>query len=232
MTIRDLSIPTPSQPVSGILQRPDSAASLLVLAHGAGAGMRHPFMEAVAEGLAARGVATLRYQFPYMEAGRKRPDRPAVAQATVLAAVDAARVECPDLPLFAGGKSFGGRMTSQAAAEGALPEVLGLVFLGFPLHAPGRESTDRAAHLAAVDLPMLFVQGTRDRLAGLDLLRPVLEDLGELATLHVIDGGDHSFHVLKRSGRTDEEALEELVEATARWMKERAREAPTESLGG
>lgn len=218
-TKRDLSIPTPSAPVSGILLRPDDAFALLVLAHGAGAGMRHPFMETVARALAERGVATVRYQFPYMEAGKKRPDRAHVAQAVVLAAVDAARAQAPELPLFAGGKSFGGRMTSQAASEGALPDVVGLVFLGFPLHAPGREGTERAAHLDDVDVPMLFLQGTRDRLAKLELLEPVLRDLGDRATLHVVEGGDHSFKVLKRSGRTEGEVLDEIADATADWMR-------------
>ena len=191
------------------------ARALYVLAHGAGAGMDHPFMAAVAAALAERGVATLRYQFPYMEAGKKRPDRAPVAQATVRAAVRRARSEWPELPLFAGGKSFGGRMTSQAAAAAPLPGVEGLVFLGFPLHAAGRPGTDRAAHLAAVSVPMLFVQGTRDALADLDLLRPVLAGLGDRARLHVVDGGDHSFKVLKRSGRTEEEVMEEIADAVA-----------------
>lgn len=204
-------------PVSGLLDIPEDARALLVLAHGAGAGMRHAFMEAAAESLAERGVATLRYQYPYMEAGKKRPDRAPVAQAVVRAAVERAAREAGGvgrLPVFAGGKSFGGRMTSQAAAESPLPAVRGLVFLGFPLHAAGRPGTDRAAHLAAVDVPMLFVQGTRDRLADLDLLRPVLDDL-DGATLHVVDGADHSFRVLKRSGRTEEEVLAEIGKTVA-----------------
>ncbi|HSH44701.1 MAG TPA: alpha/beta family hydrolase [Longimicrobiales bacterium] len=216
---RDLTVPTPSDPVSGILLRPDDTFALLVLAHGAGAGMRHPFMETIARALAERGVATLRYQFPYMEAGKKRPDRAHIAQAVVLAAVDAARAQAPELPLFAGGKSFGGRMTSQAASEGALPDVAGLVFLGFPLHAAGREGTERAAHLADVDVPMLFLQGTRDRLAKPELLEPVLRDLGDRATLHVVDGGDHSFKVLKRSGRSEGEVMDEIADAAADWMR-------------
>ncbi|HUG41827.1 MAG TPA: alpha/beta family hydrolase [Longimicrobiales bacterium] len=214
-----LTISTPSGPVSGLLDRPTEARALLVLAHGAGAGMRHAFMEAAADALAARGVATLRYQFPYMEAGGKRTDRPAVAQATVRAAVDAGARACPDLPLLAGGKSFGGRMTSQAAAADGLAGVRGLIFFGFPLHPPGREGTERAAHLEEVGIPMLFLQGTRDTLAELTLLRPVAAALGDRATLHVVEGADHSFHVLKRSGRTDEEVLAELGEAAAGWIR-------------
>ncbi|MEJ2217097.1 MAG: dienelactone hydrolase family protein [Gemmatimonadota bacterium] len=204
--------------VSAILLRPDGAAWLLVLAHGAGAGMRHPFMAAAAGAFAARGIATLRYQFPYMEAGRKRPDRPPVAQATIRAAVDAAADRVPDLPLLAGGKSFGGRMTSQAAAAAPLPGVRGLVFLGFPLHAAGRPSDERAAHLHDVGVPMLFLQGTRDALASLDLLEPVCQRLRSApATLHVVEGADHSFHVLKRSGRTDAQVMDELGDAVAVW---------------
>ncbi len=203
--------------VSALLTRPDGATWLLALAHGAGAGMRHPFMEAAASALAERGVATLRYQFPYMEAGHKRPDRPAVAYATVRAAVAAAAVRASDLPLLAGGKSFGGRMTSQAAAEAPLPGVRGLVFFGFPLHAAGRPSDARGAHLADVGVPMLFLQGTRDALASLDLLEPVCRRAAA-ATLHVVEGADHSFHVLKRSGRTDGEVMAELADAVAAWV--------------
>lgn len=201
--------------VSGLLRIPTGATSLLVLAHGAGAGMEHPFMGAMAEALADRRVGTLRFQFPYMEAGRKRPDRPPVAMAAVRAAVGSAREHGPGLRLLAGGKSFGGRMTSSAAAEAPLPGVEGLVFLGFPLHAAGRPGTERAGHLARVDRPMLFVQGTRDRLADLELLRPVLDDLGDRARLHVVDGADHSFRVLKRSGRTEEEVRNEVADAVA-----------------
>ena len=208
--------------VEGLINRPDGATAALILAHGAGAGMRHPFMEATAVRLAHRGVATLRYQFPYMEAGRKRPDSPTIAQATVRAAVHAAAGELPGLPLFAGGKSFGGRMTSQAAAASPLPEVRGLVFLGFPLHPSGRPAVDRADHLGDVSVPMLFLQGTRDRLADLELLRPMVDRLGTRATLRILDGADHSFHVLKRSGRTDEEVLDELAAATADWISRRA----------
>ena len=203
--------------VSGLLLRPDGARLLYVLAHGAGAGMRHPFLESIAQRLAERSVATLRYQFPYMERRARRPDPPAVAAATVGAAViEAARV-APGLPLVAGGKSFGGRMTSTAQAEVPLAGVRGLVFLGFPLHAPGRPSDKRAEHLAQVRIPMLFLQGDRDEFADLKLLKPVVKQLGERATLHLAEGGDHSFHVLKRSGRTDTEVMAELVETIVVW---------------
>src|SRR6266480_2294526 len=203
--------------VSGLLLRPKDARLLYVLAHGAGAGMRHPFLESISQRLAEQGIATLRYQFPYMERRSRRPDPPAVAAATVRAAVaEAARI-APDLPLVAGGKSFGGRMTSTAQAEEPLPGVRGLVFLGFPLHPPGRPGDGRAGHLAQVQIPMLFLQGTRDEFADLELLRPVVKRLGDRATLHSVDGGDHSFHVLKRSGRTDAEVLEELAAAVEEW---------------
>lgn len=222
-TTRTLQIELPDgTTVSGLLRRSDASRALLVLAHGAGAGMRHPFMESISDRLADRGVATLRYQFPYMEAGGTRPDRPPLAQTTVRAAVRAGRVAAgdPGMPVFAGGKSFGGRMTSGAAAESPLEGVLGLVFLGFPLHPAGRPGTDRAAHLADVDVPMLFVQGTRDRLADLELLRPIIPDLGARATLHVVEGADHSFHVLKRSGRTDDQALDEVADAVTGFLDE------------
>src|SRR5213075_922346 len=203
--------------VSGLLLRPKDARVLYVLAHGAGAGMRHPFLESISQRLAEQGIATLRYQFPYMERRAGRPDAPAVAAATVRAAVaEAARV-APDLPLVAGGKSFGGRMTSTAQAEDALPGVRGLVFLGFPLHPPGRPDDKRAEHLAQVRVPMLFRQGDRDEFADLTLLRPVVQRLGERATLHLVEGGDHSFHVLKRSGRTDADVMTELVATVDRW---------------
>ena len=213
--MREFTIDANGSRVSAILERPAGAAWLLVLAHGAGAGMRHPFMEAVAAVLATRAIATLRYQFPYMEAGGRRPDRPAVAQATVRAAVQAAAAGVPDLPLLAGGKSFGGRMTSQAAAAEPLPGVRGIVFFGFPLHPARRPSDERAAHLHDVSVPTLFLQGTRDALADLDLLRPVVAATS--ATLHVLDGADHSFHVLKRSGRTDAGILDELADTVAAW---------------
>src|SRR5438034_1939939 len=203
--------------VSGLLMRPPGARWLYVLAHGAGAGMRHPFLETFARALAERDVATLRYQFPYMERRASRPDPPAVAAATVRAAAAEAARLAPGLPLVAGGKSFGGRMTSTAQAEEPLPGVRGLVFLGFPLHPPGRPGDSRAEHLARVQIPMLFLQGTRDDFADLKLLRPLVKRLGERATLHLVDGGDHSFHVLKRSGRTDAEVMGELVDAIVAW---------------
>lgn len=181
--------------------------------------MRHAFMEAAARGLAERGVATLRYHFPYMETGRKAPDRPPVLVKTVRSAVgEAVRIE-PDLPLFAGGKSMGGRMTSTAAAQEALPGVRGLAFFGFPLHAAGRDSSERGAHLGDVGLPMLFLQGTRDKLANLDLLRPLLDKVRPGPALHVVEGADHGFHVLKRSGRTDAEILDELCDAFTEWTR-------------
>src|SRR6266403_2054738 len=207
--------------VSALLSRPAQARWLLVLAHGAGAGMSHPFMARLADELASVGVATLRYQFPYMEERRRIPDAPAVLTATVVAAVLAAAKAAPGLPLLAGGKSMGGRMTSQAAAEhsldGALDGVRGLVFFGFPLHPPNRPATKRADHLAKVTAPMLFLQGTRDTFADLQLVRPVCAKLGSRATLHVIETADHSFHVLKSSGRTDAEVLRELAETTISW---------------
>src|SRR5947209_1208643 len=203
--------------VSGLLLRPDGARLLYVLAHGAGAGMRHPFLEVVAQRLAERSIATRRYQFPYMEQRGRRPDPPAVAAATVRAAViEAARV-APGLPLAAGGKSFGGRMTSTAQAEQPLPGVRGLVFLGFPLHPPGRPGDARAEHLTRVQIPMLFVQGTRDDFADLKLLRPVVQRLGERATLHLVDGGDHSFKVLKSAGRTADQVMTELAATIGGW---------------
>ncbi len=201
--------------VSGLLQVPPQARACYVLAHGAGAGMKHPFMAAIAAGLAERGVATLRYQFPYMERGGKRPDPPALAQATVRAAVAAA----PRLPLIAGGKSFGGRMTSQAQAAAPLPNVRGLAFFGFPLHPPDRPSTDRAAHLADVKISMLFLQGARDAFAELDRLRPVCDALGPLATLNLFQDADHSFHVPARTGRKDAEILNDVLDALTVWLR-------------
>jgi predicted alpha/beta-hydrolase family hydrolase len=200
-----------------LLVRPPNAHRMLTLAHGAGAGMRHPFMEKLAALLASVGVATLRYEFPYMEQRKSRQDAAPVLHERVAAAAEAARQAAPELPLLAGGKSFGGRMTSQAAAEGVLRDVKGIVFFGFPLHPPGRPGTARADHLAKVAVPMLFLQGTRDEFAPLDLLRPIGESLGSRATLHVIDGADHGFHVLKRSGRTDDEVLRELAQTVASW---------------
>ena len=205
--------------VSALFSRPTNALHLLVLAHGAGAGMSHPFMENLANELSAAGVATLRYQFPYMEERRRVPDAPAVLTSTVVAAVAAAAKAAPDLPLLAGGKSMGGRMTSQAVAQRPLDGVQGLVFFGFPLHPPKRPSTKRADHLAKVTVPMLFLQGTRDDLADLDLLRPVCAKLGPLATLFVVEGADHSFHVLKRSGTNDTVVLQQLVQTVASWAE-------------
>jgi predicted alpha/beta-hydrolase family hydrolase len=205
--------------VSALLTRPANARACYVLAHGAGAGMRHAAMEAIAAGLAERGIATLRYQFPYMEKGSKRPDPPPVAHAAVRAAVAEAAKRCAGLPLFAGGKSFGGRMTSQAQAKAPLDGVKGLAFFGFPLHPAGKPSAERAKHLADVKLPMLFLQGTRDALAELDLLRPVVKGLGRNATLHLAEGADHSFHVLKSSGRNDREVLAEILDAFAAWAE-------------
>src|SRR6266581_3455028 len=206
-----------SHTVSGVLSAPPHPRACYVLAHGAGAGMSHPFMEAVATELAQRGIAALRYQFPFMEQGAKRPDPPKLAHATVRAAVVQAGRILPAVALVAGGKSFGGRMTSQAQAASALPGVRGLAFLGFPLHPPGRPSDKRAEHLARVQIPMLFLQGDRDEFADLKLLRPVVKRLGERATLHLVEGGDHSFKVLKRSGRTDGDVMTELVGAIVEW---------------
>jgi uncharacterized protein len=203
--------------VSALLVRPPTARWLLVLGHGAGAGMAHPFLETLAKELAEARVATLRYQFPYLEERRRVPDKPEVLMAAVAAAVDRAAETTPELPLLAGGKSMGGRMSSQAAAQGLLGPVKGLVFFGFPLHPPNRPGTKRAEHLAKVSVPMLFLQGTRDTLADLALLRPVCERLGSLATLHIIQEGDHSFHVLKKTGKTDAEVIKELAETTACW---------------
>ena len=205
-----------------LLVAPPDATALLALAHGAGSGMRHPFLERLAQALSEQKVATYRYEFLYMEKGSGRPDPPAVAEARVReAAADAARV-APGLPLFAGGKSFGGRMTSQAQAREPLPGVRGLVFLGFPLHPPGRPGTSRAEHLSQVRIPMLFLQGTRDDFAGLDLLRPIIQGLADRATLHIVEGGDHSYKVLTRTGRTEAEVMNELAETITAWTGEHA----------
>ena len=208
-----------AQRVSGLLQTPREARACYVLAHGAGAGMEHPFMGAIANGLAERGVATLRYQFPYMEHGSKRPDTPKLAQATVRAAVAEASRRLPELALFAGGKSFGGRMTSQAQAASPLSGVVGLIFLGFPLHPAGRPSNERGAHLFAVQIPMLFLQGTRDALADLKLLQALVEELGTRATLELFQDADHSFHVPARTGRKDSEIMAHLLDALAGWIE-------------
>ena len=198
---------------------PDSPEVGLVLAHGAGAGMRHAFLELLAVELATRGVASLRYQFPSMERASNRPDPPALCHATVRAAVLEANRLAPGLPLFAGGKSFGGRMTSQAQAVEALPGVRGLVFVGFPLHPAGKPGTTRAEHLVEVAIPMLFLQGTRDELASLQLLEPVVAALGGRATLQIVDDADHAFHVRARSGRKDPQVIAELAQAIAEWSK-------------
>jgi uncharacterized protein len=214
--------------VSGLIQVPDRGFACLVLAHGAGAGMAHPFMAAVADGLERRGVATVRFQFPYMEAGSKRPDRPALAQAAVRAAVDAAvRLR---LPLFAGGKSFGARMTSQAQAEVPLPHVRGLVFFGFPLHPANKPADERARHLPGVRVPMLFLQGTRDALAEPGLLVPMVAALGGGSTLKSVEHADHSFHVPVRSGRTDEQILTEVLDEAVAWMRKVLSEQPGTAL--
>jgi predicted alpha/beta-hydrolase family hydrolase len=206
--------------VSAIFLRPDDAWAVYLLAHGAGAGMRHHFLEDVAGALAVRGVATLRYQFPYVEHGSRRPDPPGMLEATVRAAVAKARELAPDLPLVAGGKSMGGRMTSNAMAHRSLDGVRGLVFLGFPLHPPKQPGVARGEHLARVQVPMLFLQGTRDTLADLELITGVCERLGPQATLHVVEGADHSFSVLKRSGRTDAEVLEDLADTITDWVRQ------------
>lgn len=205
--------------VSAILMRPENAKALLVLAHGAGAGMRQKFLEAIAHRLVEFNIATFRYQFPYIEQGNKRPDPKPVLYATVRSAVETAAKVAEGLPLFAGGKSMGGRMTSNAAAEEPLPNVRGIVFFGFPLHPPGKPSIERAEHLSNVTVPMLFLQGRRDDFAEMSLLKPVVEKLGKHATLHVIDGADHSFHVRKSSGRTDGDILAELAVIFEVWSK-------------
>jgi predicted alpha/beta-hydrolase family hydrolase len=205
------------QQVSALWLLPAQSWACLVLALGAGAGMHHPFMEAVSVELAIRGVASLRYQFPYMERGSKRPDAPALCHATVRAAVAEAARLAPGMPVFAGGKSFGGRMTSQAQAAAPLQDVRGLVFFGFPLHPAGRPSGTRAEHLTKVSVPLLFLQGTRDELASLELLEPLVANLGPRATLRIIPDADHSFHVRARSGRNDAAARSELIQCLAEW---------------
>ncbi len=205
--------------VTALFVRPPEAHWLLALAHGAGAGMHHAFLETLARELATAGVATFRYQFPYMEQRRRIPDAPAVLTATVRAGVRAAMEAAPELPLLAGGKSLGGRMTSLGAAEQLLDGVRGLVFFGFPLHPPNRPGTKRADHLARVSAPMLFLQGTRDPFADLNLLRPICTKIGSRATLHVVETADHSFHVLKSSRKTDAEVLRELAQTVASWAK-------------
>ena len=217
---RKLTIETGAPgPVSALFLAPNDARALYVFAHGAGAGMEHAFMAAAAEGLASRRIATLRYQFPYMERSAKRPDIPAVAQAAVRAAVAHAAGLLLDVPLYAGGKSFGGRMTSQAQAASPLPGVQGLAFFGFPLHAAGQPSEVRAKHLDDVKVPMLFLQGTRDALADASLMRPLAKRLGARATLAFFEDADHSFHVPARTGRTDAQVLDEVLDQMVQWIK-------------
>jgi hypothetical protein len=206
------------QEVSGLLLRPEKACALYLFAHGAGSGMTHRAMESNAQGLAERGIATLRYQFPYMEKGSRRPDPPAIAHAAVRAAAAKALDLAPDLPLFAGGRSFGGRMTSQAQAIEPLPQVSGLAFLGFPLHPAGKRGIERATHLEQIRIPMLFISGDHDALAELDLLQPVVSDLGSRATLHIVSRADHSLKVPARSGRTAADAEAEALDTMAEWM--------------
>jgi len=208
----------PEQQVSGLFLAPADARAVYVLAHGAGAGMTHPFLAAMAQALAERSIATLRYQFPYMEKGGRRPDSPAVAQATVRAAVAEAARLAPHLPLVAGGKSFGGRMTSVAAAAGPLAGVAGIAFLGFPLHPPGKPGDERGDHLFDVTVPMLFLQGTRDQFAELTLLEPLVRRLGARARLHLIEDADHSFRVPARTGRRQANIRDELADAFASWL--------------
>jgi len=205
--------------VSALLDRADAPSAAYVFAHGAGAGMTHPFMERAAGALASRGIATLRYQFPYMECGSKRPDTPKVAHATVRAAVAEAARALPGVPLLAGGKSFGGRMTSQAQAAAPLPGVAGLVFLGFPLHPAGKPSIERAQHLAAIKIPMLFVQGTRDEMADVSLIESTVGALGARASLHWVQDGDHSFRVPARSARDPSQVLDGVFDAVERWIE-------------
>jgi uncharacterized protein len=209
--------------VSALIDRPRDANALLVLAHGAGAGMTHRHMAATAEGLATRGIAVLRFNFPYMERGSKRPDSPAVAHAAIRAAVARATKLAGDLPVFAGGRSFGGRMTSQAQTEEPLSDVRGLVFFAWPLHPSGKPGTDRAEHLSKVKLPMLFLQGTADTLAEANLLKPVVTSLGKRATLHLVEHADHSFHVPVRTGRKDAAVLDEILDVARDWMLKHAQ---------
>lgn len=216
-----LIIPVGSENVSGLLLRPEGAKALYLFAHGAGAGMTHKAMESNAQGLAARGIATLRFQFLYMEKGSKRPDPPRLAHAAVRAATAEAVKLAPDLPLFAGGRSFGGRMTSQTQADDPLPGVRGLAFLGFPLHPAGKPGIERAEHLSRIEVPMLFVSGDRDPLAEPDLLKPVVGGLGKRATLHLVHDADHSFKVAAKSGRTPAEAEADALDAIANWITAR-----------
>jgi predicted alpha/beta-hydrolase family hydrolase len=222
MAVQEIRIPIGGEKVSGVFLRPGRAKALYIFAHGAGAGMTHKSMESNAHGLAERGIATLRYQFPYMEKGSKRPDPPKIAHAAVRAATAEAHRLAPDLPLFAGGRSFGGRMTSQAQAIEALPAVRGLAFLGFPLHPAGKPGIERAEHLTRIAIPMLFVSGDRDALAKLDLLKGVVASLGERATVHLVTHADHSFKVAAKSGRAVVEAEADALDALAEWILKRS----------
>jgi uncharacterized protein len=203
--------------VGAVLMKPEDTEFLMVLAHGAGAGMNHPFMETLSNKLAEKNIAVFRYQFPYWEKGKRSPDPPNILTATVKSAVETASKKLKGVKIIAGGKSLGGRMTSTAASKESLPNVEGIVFFGFPLHAPGKPSSERAEHLFKVTVPMLFLQGTRDKLADLNLLKPVCKKLNGRAEFHIIEGADHSFHVLKSSGKTDEQVIEELAETTSKW---------------
>jgi predicted alpha/beta-hydrolase family hydrolase len=223
MTAKTRTIKLPDgSTVSALWQKPKEAKAVLVLAHGAGAGMTHKHMAATADGLEERGIATLRYNFPYMERGSKRPDSPPVAHAAIRAAVADAAKLAGHLPLFAGGRSFGARMTSQAQSLEPLPGVNGLVFFAFPLHAPGKPGVERADHLKAAKVPMLFLQGTNDEFADLDLLKPVVKSLGKRATLHLAQFADHSFHAPAKSGRKDPEVLADILDAAEAWMLQQA----------
>ena len=213
-----IDIPERSVKVSALWAAPSNQKAVLVLAHGAGAGMNHAFMESLSNGLNAHGIATLRYNFPYMEAGRKAPDRLQVLSDTIRSALLKAIPLADGHPIFLGGKSMGGRMSSSLASQEDLPSVRGIVFFGFPLHAPGEHSSNRGTHLFDVKQPMLFIQGTRDKLADLSLLEPIVKKIGRRASLHIVEGGDHSFHVLKSSGRTNAEVLQEVVDVSAAWM--------------
>lgn len=219
---RPLTIPVKDSTVSALWSKPASAKAALVLAHGAGAGMTHKAMTAIADGLAARNIAVLRFNFLYMERGSKRPDAPPLAHAVIRAVIAHARTLAPRLPLFAGGKSFGGRMTSQAQAADPLPDVRGLVFFGFPLHPSGAPGTDRARHLDDVEIPMLFESGTNDALAETALLKQVVKKIGKRATLDLIEHADHSFHVAARTGLKDANVLAKILDTAAAWMLERA----------
>jgi predicted alpha/beta-hydrolase family hydrolase len=217
--VTPLRIALPSgKSISALLRAPSSSDACFVLAHGAGAGMNHPFMSDLAQALGMRGIATLRFQFPYMEEGSRRPDAPAVAHEAIRAGCKEAATRLPGVPLFAGGKSFGARMTSQAQAQDPIDDVRGLIFVGFPLHPSGKPSRTRAEHLSAVTIPMLFLQGTRDALANLALIRDCTASLGGRATLRIAEGADHAFRVLVRSGRTNAQVIEELADATRSWI--------------